>query len=238
MHWPLLRLQSAKPVAIALLCLATQGQTGKPTFEVASVKPATALGPMGMRADRRGGPGTPDPGAYTCQNCPVFWVLSEAFDNLQDYQYVGPDWLNNVRFDFAAKIPAGTTKADFHAMLQGLLADRFKLAVHREKKEMAVYELSVAKSGPKFQESAPPKDAPEENDGGDGTSRRDKDGFPILKGGTTMAVVPGHARIRSDNQTMEWFVKMLSGQGRTSPEWSLLRMRLILANLTAILAVR
>jgi uncharacterized protein (TIGR03435 family) len=40
----------------------------------------------------------------------------------------------------------------------------------------------------------------------------DKDGFPILKGGTTLAVVPGHARIRSDNQTMGWFAQMLSGQ--------------------------
>jgi len=200
---------AAKLIPMALVCLAAQGQTPRPTFEVASVKPATALGPMGLRADRKGGPGTPDPGTYTCQNCPVTWVLDEAYD-LQPFEYVGPEWPQTVRFDFAAKVPAGTTKEAFRAMLQSLLAERFKLAVHREKKEMQVYELTVARNGPKFRESAP-KDAPEE-DGPPGKLQRDGDGFPILTGGTTMAVVPGHARIRSDNRPIAWFVRMLSGQ--------------------------
>ena len=96
-------------IPIALMYYAPQGDAPKPTFEVASIKPATALGPMGMQANRKGGPGTADPGMYTCENCPVSWVLSEAYD-LQPFQYAGPDWLHNVRFDFAAKIPAGTTK--------------------------------------------------------------------------------------------------------------------------------
>ncbi len=196
---------------LALACFTAHGQTAKPTFEVASVKPATPLGPMGMRVDRKGGPGTPDPGTYTCQNCPVFWVMSEAYDDLQPWEYAGPDWVNNLRFDFAAKVPAGTAKADFRLMLRNLLAERFKLAAHREKKEMAVYELVVAKSGPKFRESAP-KDAAGEQDGGSGGMQRDKDGFPILKAGTTMGVVPGHARLRGDGQTMEWLAGMLKGQ--------------------------
>jgi uncharacterized protein (TIGR03435 family) len=199
----------AELIPIAVMCFAAQGQTPKPTFEVASIKPATALGPLGMRADRKGGPGTNDPGIYTCGNCPVSWVVSEAYD-LQPFEYAGPDWLQNVRFDFAAKIPAGTAKDAFHSMLQNLLADRFKLVVHREKKVMPVYELTLAKSGPKFRESVP-KDAPED-DGPPGKLQRDKDGFPILTAGTTMAVVPGHARIRSDNQTMAWLVRMLAGQ--------------------------
>ena len=65
-------------IPIALMYLAPQGEVTKPTFEVASVKPATALGPMGMQVNRKGGPGTADPGMYTCENCPVSWVLSEA----------------------------------------------------------------------------------------------------------------------------------------------------------------
>jgi uncharacterized protein (TIGR03435 family) len=164
---------------------------------------------MGMRADRKGGPGTADPGMYRCANCPLFWVVSEAYD-LQPFEYVGPDWLHDVRFDFAATVPTGTTKDTFRTMLQNLLADRFKFAVHREKKEMSVYELGVAKNGPKFAESTP-KDAPKV-DGPMAKLERDRDGFPILPAGTTMAVVPGHARIRSDNQTIAWFVRMLSGQ--------------------------
>ena len=196
-------------IPIALMYLAPQGEAAKPTFEVASIKPATALGPMGMQANRKGGPGTADPGRYTCENCPVSWVLSEAYD-LQPFQYAGPDWLHNVRFDFAAKIPAGTTKEAFRLMLQNLLAERFQLVAHRMKKEMPVYELTVAKNGPKFGESVP-KDAPVEN-GPPGKLEKDRDGFPVLTGGTSMAVMPGHARIRSENQTMAWLVRMLSGQ--------------------------
>jgi uncharacterized protein (TIGR03435 family) len=186
-----------------------QGQTPKPTFEVAAIKPATALGPLGMRANRKGGPGTTDPGMYTCENCPISWVLSEAYD-LQPFEYAGPDWLQSVRFDFTAKVPTGTMKDAFQAMLQNLLKDRFMLVVHREKKAMTVYELTVARNGPKFRESVP-KEAPKE-DGTPGRLQRDRDGFPILTAGTTMAAVPGHARIRSVNQTMAWFVRMLAGQ--------------------------
>src|SRR5579872_7028028 len=112
-------------IPIALLCFAAQAQTAKPTFEVASIKPPTPLGPMGQRADRKGGPGRGDSVRYTCGNCPVFWVLSEAYD-LMPYEYVGPDWVNDVRFDFDARIPEGTSKDAFRLMLQSLLEERFK----------------------------------------------------------------------------------------------------------------
>ncbi len=196
--------------SIAFVCLAAQAQTPKLAFEVASIKPATALGPLGMRADRKGGPGTSDSGMYRCQNCPVYWVLSEAYD-LQTFDYAGPEWLQNARFDFMAKVPAGTAKETFLMMLQNLLADRFKLAVHREKKEMSVYELTVAKNGPKFRESRP-KDAPQDDDPPPGRLQRDADGFPVLTRGMTMAVVPGHARLHLDNEPVSSLVRMLSGQ--------------------------
>jgi uncharacterized protein (TIGR03435 family) len=194
--------------AAMFIALALYAQTTKPEFEAASIKPPTPLGPMGMRADRKGGPGTADPGMYTCENCPLFWVLSEAYD-LQPFEFSGPDWPQNARFDFAAKVPAGTTKDAFRKMLQNLLEERFKLAAHREMKAMTVYEMTVSRGGPKFRESTsvdgPPAAAA-------GNLQRDADGYPILKAGTTMAVVPGHARIRSDGQTMAWFAHLLSGQ--------------------------
>jgi uncharacterized protein (TIGR03435 family) len=162
-----------------------------------------------MRADRKGGPGTSDPGMYACRNCPISWVLSEAYD-LLPFEFEAPDWLQTARFDFLANVPPGATKPAFRIMLQNLLADRFKLAVHREKKQMTVYELTVARNGPKFKESLP-KDAPKPVEA-PGQLQRDRDGFPILPEGTTMAVVPGHARIRSDSQPLSWFVRMLAGQ--------------------------
>jgi uncharacterized protein (TIGR03435 family) len=199
----------SKIIPFVLLSLASHAQTTGLKFEAASIKPATPLGPVGMRADRKGGPGTTDPGLYRCQNCPLSWVVTEAYSVLP-FEFFGPDWLQTVRFDFSAKLPEGTTKDAFRAMLQNLLAERFKLAVHREKRPMQVYELTVAKNGPKFHEGVS-KDAPQD-EGPSGRLQRDGDGFPILPPGTTMAIASGHARLRSDNQTMAWFVEMLSGQ--------------------------
>jgi uncharacterized protein (TIGR03435 family) len=199
----------SKIVSVALVCAAAQGQSSGPTFEVASVKPATPLGPMGMRSDRKGGPGTSDPGMYVCRNCPISWVLSEAYD-LMPFEFTGPERLETARFDFEAKIAASTTKAAFRMMLQNLLVERFKMTVHREKREMPVFELAVAKNGPKIREAVPANGAKDDRPAGE--VQRDKDGFPILTGGMTMAVVPGHARIRSDNQPISWFVRMLAGQ--------------------------
>src|SRR5689334_7455283 len=111
--------------SIAMLWLTLAGQAAEPAFEAASIRPATPLGPMGQRTDRKGGPGTSDPGMYRCTNCPIAWVLDEAYD-LQTFEYVGPPWVQDVRFDFAAKIPPGTSKPEFRGMLRNLLAERFK----------------------------------------------------------------------------------------------------------------
>jgi uncharacterized protein (TIGR03435 family) len=77
-----------------------------------------------------------------------------------------PDWLNSDRYDIEAKMDSSTAdglrklnenerRAERQRMLQALLADRFKLTVHRETKELPVYELVVAKGGPKFHEAKP-----------------------------------------------------------------------------------
>ena len=198
---------STRIILFTFACLAAYGQT----FEAASIKPATPLGPAGMRVDRTGGPGTPEPGTYRCQNCPLSWVMTEAY-HVRDFEFSAPDWVNNTRFDFAAKLPeSGATKDEFRKMLQNLLVERFQLAVHREKKDGQVYELTVGKGGPKFHESKPDQ---AESDEASGPPKRDPDGFPILTGGMTMAMTGGHARLRSHDQDIPWFTEMLSGQFR------------------------
>jgi uncharacterized protein (TIGR03435 family) len=67
-------------------------------------------------------------------------------------QVSGPDWLTN-RFDIVAKIPAEASKEQIPPMLQTLLATRFKLALHREQKNMSVYALEVGSGGSKLQPS-------------------------------------------------------------------------------------
>jgi uncharacterized protein (TIGR03435 family) len=68
----------------------------------------------------------------------------------------GPSWADSDQFDITAKAEsADATRDEIRAMLQTLLAERFKLVVHRETKEIPAYSLVVAKSGPKFKPAAP-----------------------------------------------------------------------------------
>jgi uncharacterized protein (TIGR03435 family) len=62
-------------------------------------------------------------------------------------------WINEERYDVAAKADPATTEDGARVMLQALLAEQFKLSVHREPKQEAVLLLKVAKDGPKFKES-------------------------------------------------------------------------------------
>src|SRR5690349_9144323 len=94
------------------------------SFEVASVKAV----PNGTgRFTMSGGPGTNDPGRIAYMNIPLRRVLLAAYD-LPNYQIAGPDWLNTLRYDISASLPAGTTKEQFQAMLRDLLAKRFQMA--------------------------------------------------------------------------------------------------------------
>ena len=100
----------------------------------------------------RGGPGSPDPGQITYSNVSLKQVLTNAY-GIKSYQISGPKWLDSERFDIVAKIAMGSTKEQFQMMLQNLLAERFKLAVHHETKELPIYALVVGKGGPKLKET-------------------------------------------------------------------------------------
>jgi len=67
----------------------------------------------------------------------------------------GPMWLESTRYEVLAKAPKGATNADVQPMLRALLADRFKLLAHHEIREQPVYDLVIAKNGPKLQEAKP-----------------------------------------------------------------------------------
>ena len=78
---------------------------------------------------------------------------------LQEYQIVGgPNWINDDRFDVNAKAAGDTPPLQILAMSQTLLADRFKLVVHRETRQLPIYALVIARSdrrlGPRLQPAA------------------------------------------------------------------------------------
>ncbi len=62
----------------------------------------------------------------------------------------GPAWINTDRYDIEAKPEGNTDRKQMLVMLQTLLADRFKLKLHRETRELPVYELKAVKSGLKL----------------------------------------------------------------------------------------
>ena len=113
-----------------------------PAFEVASVKPAPPPTNPGQLKVQMGG----DPGMIDYKNVSLKMVIARAYD-LKEFQVSGPDWLDTTRFDIMAKVPPNTPKSQIPLMLQSLLAERFKLKVHREQKVMPVYAMVVAKSG-------------------------------------------------------------------------------------------
>ena len=62
----------------------------------------------------------------------------------------GPAWLDSEGYDIEAKPAAGTGPKQIWLMWQSLLADRFKLRFHRETRELPIFDLTLAKSGPKL----------------------------------------------------------------------------------------
>jgi uncharacterized protein (TIGR03435 family) len=158
-----------KPALFVLLAVAAaNAQKPDPsiTFEVASVKmppPRVLAGPTRMGCT--GGPGTADPGRFSCANAAMPELLRLAFD-LQSYQMTklaGVFESHSTRvgetyqfgFDIEARVPRGASREAFRTMLQNLLIDRFKLAYHFERKESDAYDLLIAKNGPKLKEAAP-----------------------------------------------------------------------------------
>ena len=77
---------------------------------------------------------------------------------VRDYQVEGPDWLSSERFDVSATFPETQDSKEydsaFHAMMQNMLAQRFKLVIHREQRIRTVYGLVIDKSGIRFKEAA------------------------------------------------------------------------------------
>lgn len=72
-------------------------------------------------------------------------LIRNAYDFTADKIVGGPAWLEMDRFDIMAKLPAGATPETEKLMLQSLLAERFKLTLHKDTRPFPVYALTVGK---------------------------------------------------------------------------------------------
>lgn len=123
-----------------------QAQSQAPTrlqFDVASVKPDESgrAGSDGFQVAY---------GTLTVRNVSLKMLIQAAYRTQGPRILGGPTWLSSDRYDVIAKGPATANKEQVWLMLQSLLADRFKVHLHSESKDLPIYELQVAKGGPKL----------------------------------------------------------------------------------------
>jgi len=121
-------------------------------FEVAAIKPNKSGGGRSSSGFNNG--------RFTAENVSVKILIQyDAYDVPGPQILGGPDWLASQRFNIDAKVDDATAESMdkipnqqrnllMHQLVQQLLADRFKLAVHWEQKEMPVYALAVEKTSP------------------------------------------------------------------------------------------
>ncbi len=92
-------------------------------------------------------------GRYALRQATMVDLISAAYSVDASNVVGGPSWLEWDRFDVFAKIPPAAQPESVKLMLQSLLADRFKLAVHTGSKSMPAYDLTVGKDKVKMKQS-------------------------------------------------------------------------------------
>jgi uncharacterized protein (TIGR03435 family) len=136
-------------ITLAAAISAAHAQTGVPAsrlaFDVISIKPHTGglggerIGPILM-------------GRFTANNIAVDHLIRLAY-KVHDFEISSaPSWTRSEKFDIVARAE-GMEKATYEEMrplLQSLLADRFKLLLHRETKDLPIYELVAVKGSSKL----------------------------------------------------------------------------------------
>lgn len=145
-------------IAMAAMIESTYAQAPRPEFEVTAIKPNHRCGAPG-----RGSGGLTSPGRMTLE-CAELRDLILTADGIyangstpnpggfQMQVLGGPGWIDSDRYDVVAKAEGNPPRARMYGpMLQALLADRFKLKLHRETRDVPVYLLTSAKGGAKLQ---------------------------------------------------------------------------------------
>src|SRR5215471_18647527 len=144
-------MRFAAPVLFLSLTagIAEQGDSPRPSFEVASVKNSEGPGP--------GNYVEVTPGAVLVHNATIAtcirWAWSVSYSQIAGADPNGRDVLNSGRYEIVAKPAVPVPESQLRLMMQTLRADRFKLALHPESREMQAYTLVVDQKGLKLRES-------------------------------------------------------------------------------------
>jgi uncharacterized protein (TIGR03435 family) len=179
--------------------------TARPSFDVASIKPNHGgTGLFMIRADT---------GRFVADNATLKLLLEYAY-HVKESQILGAaGWIDSEHYNIDAKVDDSSADGQrklnsdedalrLRLMVQSLLADRFKLTLHHESKDLPIYALIVAKNGPKLHESS--------------VSREDS--VPLGPGGPPNGPQPRHSirmgrgELSIDAERLDMFAEVLSHQ--------------------------
>ena len=123
-------------------------QLASPAFDVATIKPNKSVEPGG--GSRFAG------SSYVGTNVTLKRVIRLAYGPIQEF-VGGPGWIETEHYDITAKTEGNPSREQLQLMLRSLLADRFKLVVHKETRDLPAYALVLArrdgKLGPSLRRS-------------------------------------------------------------------------------------
>jgi uncharacterized protein (TIGR03435 family) len=115
-----------------------------PSFEVATIKPSKSDGRFSILVNRSG--------LLTTTDTSVTDLIKFAYDLHPRQIAGGPSWLESEKYDLTGKpdVPGMPNGRQLKMMVQKLLAERFQLTFHHDKKELSVYAITVTKTGAKI----------------------------------------------------------------------------------------
>jgi uncharacterized protein (TIGR03435 family) len=151
-------------IALAALVLSASGIMGQSpaprpkfdAFDVATIRPADPDAKAGRYIVMQG------THRFVEKYYTLKLLIAAAYDLNPKTISGGPGWIESDHYDILAVTPGDVrpTHDEQMSMLRNLLTDRFKLTFHREQKTFSIYELELAKSGPKLKASTAPPDDP------------------------------------------------------------------------------
>jgi uncharacterized protein (TIGR03435 family) len=166
--------EASNPLSIRAQAIEQSTRAVVPSFEAVTIKTnktepmtdfSTQVGPLRAVAFKAG--------QFTARNIQLYALIAMAYQvEVGSEISGGPDWVRSESYDIEAKLDssvvedmskldAGQRFLEQKRILQVLLADRFRLAVHRRMREPPAYALAIAKDGLKLQEAKPDSTSPD-----------------------------------------------------------------------------
>jgi uncharacterized protein (TIGR03435 family) len=175
--------------SVFLLSALAVAYAQSPEFEVAAIKPSDTAGTVSIRRSGH---------RIATTSTSLLFLITWAYDVHSDRLYGKPNWLDSARYDVIANAPLVDRPAaprlpghpsELQRMMQALLADRFKLVIHRETRQLPMYALVVATGGAKVRLTE----------------------APAVMGQTPFSM-PGRGRLVGTQVSAEMLAKVLSDQ--------------------------